>query len=270
MSGKISITFLGTGTSHGVPVVDCMMSNYSHCPKGVCQLAEVGSRHNRTRSSILVEYNGKTVIIDVGPDFRQQVLRQRVKRIDGALFTHLHADHIAGIPDIRSYTRIAPKSSLPIYGSNETIDSISKTFSYIFDSDTFIGGGIPSLERNRVDKPFTLFSMEFTPIPIIHGSCKGAFGFRFNNIAYIPDVKSIPQSSIDLLMGVETVIIDCLRIEHPHSTHIILPESLSIINAIKPKKAYLTHMCHDIHYQTDKKLLPENTYFAYDGLKLEI
>jgi phosphoribosyl 1,2-cyclic phosphate phosphodiesterase len=264
------IKFLGTGTSHGVPVVDCMMNNYIHCPKGVCQTAATDTKHNRTRSSIIIEYNNKSVIIDVGPDFRQQVLREKITRIDAAIFTHMHADHIAGLPDIRSYTRIAMGSSLPIYGTDETIDSISKTFSYIFDVDTFVGGGIPSLERNRISSPFTLFNIKFIPIPIIHGACNGAIGYRFNDIAYIPDVKTIPESSMALLAGVKTIIIDCLRIDKPHSTHLILPETLEIINKIKPQKSYLTHMCHDIHYIDDLKNLPENTYFAYDGLKLEI
>ncbi len=269
MGERIKITFLGTGTSHGVPVVDCMMSNYSICPKGVCKESLIDRKHNRGRASILIEFNGKTVIIDVSSDFREQVLREDVKKIDAVLLTHKHADHITGLPDIRSYSRIL-ENGLPIYGSQETIDAISGTFSYIFDPDTFVGGGIPELSRNVISSPTQIEGIEFTPLPVIHGECSGCFGYRFGDIAYIPDVKEIPESTMELLAGVEVLIIDCLRVDEKHSTHMILEEAKEIVHRLKPSQTWFTHMCHGIHYKNDKNMLDKNMNFAFDGLKLEI
>jgi phosphoribosyl 1,2-cyclic phosphate phosphodiesterase len=269
MKTPITITFLGTGTSHGVPVVDCMMSDYSICPKGVCKEAENDPKHNRGRSSILVEFEGKSILIDVSSDFREQVLREKVKKIDAVLLTHKHADHITGLPDIRSYSRVVD-GALPIYGSSETIDAISQSFSYIFDPKTFVGGGIPELKREIISSPVNIFGVQFIPLPVVHGGCSGCFGYRFGDTAYIPDVKEIPQETMDLLEGVETLIIDTLRIDKPHSTHLILPEAVEIAQKIGAKKVWFTHLCHGIHYKNDKKILNKNMDFAFDGLKLEV
>lgn len=266
----MKIKFLGTGTSHGVPVVDCMMSGYELCPRGVCEASITDSKHRRGRASIFIEINNKNILIDVSADFREQVLREKIDKIDAVLLTHQHADHIMGMPDIRSYSRIL-ENGLPLYASEETIKSITKTFSYIFDPNTFIGGGIPSIERHIIgEEPVVVEGVTFTPIPVIHGSCKGCYGYRFENVAYIPDVKEIPESSYELLKDLDLLIIDCLRLDNPHVTHMILPESLEVIKRVKPKKALFTHMCHGIDYIEDKKLLNDNIDFAYDGLFLEV
>lgn len=268
MSG-LTLTFLGTGTSHGVPVVDCMMADYSICPKGVCAEAENDPKHRRGRASILLEYNNKTVIVDVSQDFREQMLREEVKSIDAVLLTHQHADHIMGMPDIRSYSRIL-ENGLPIYGSEETINAVSSTFSYIFDPDTFVGGGIPSLTRHVVNGSFELFGKTITPLLVEHGVLTGCYGYRIDNIAYIPDVKRIPGKTLQLMEGLDLLIIDCLRTDDPHETHMILPEAKLVVEAVKPAKTLLTHICHGIHYKKDKELLYDTMDFAFDGLKLEL
>jgi len=266
---KIKITFLGTGTSHGVPVVDCMMTNFVHCPKGVCEESEVDPKHRRGRASIVVEYNDKRILVDVSQDFREQMLREKVKTIDAILLTHKHADHIMGIPDIRSYSRLVP-NGLPVYGSEETIDSVTEVFPYIFDPNTFVGGGIPSLVRHTISESIDLCGLKITPLPVIHGVLKGCFGYRIGNIAYIPDVKVIPEETLQLMQNLDLLIIDCLRTDTPHETHMILPESREVVDRLKPKQTLLTHICHGIHYKNDKKLLNETMDFAFDGLTVEI
>jgi phosphoribosyl 1,2-cyclic phosphate phosphodiesterase len=245
------------------------MSDYKFCPKGVCKLALTDKKHSRSRSCVLLSFNGKNVLIDCGPDFRSQVLREEIKRIDAAIFTHRHSDHICGIPDIRSYCR-DHQNGLPIYGSAETIDAIAQTFSYIFDPNTFVGGGIPALERHVVSQKFNLFGVDFIPIPVEHGSCTGCFGYRFENIAYIPDVKSIPQCSLDNLRDLDLLITDCLRMERPHSTHFVYGDIEKLIGEINPKKILGTHLCHDIHYETDEKIIDKKMTFAFDGMKIVV
>ena len=264
------ILFLGTGTSHGVPVVDCMMSDYKFCPKNVCMLAQTDKKHRRSRSSLLVSFDNKSVLIDCGPDFREQVLREKVKKIDAVLFTHRHSDHICGVPDIRSYSGTTSGKILTIHGSQETIDAISQSFSYVFDPNTFVGGGIPELNRNVINGKVNLFGTDFFPIPVEHGSCQGCFGYRFGDIAYISDVKNIPNDSLDLLKNLKLLIIDCLRMERPHSTHFIYGDIENLIAQINPKKVLGTHLCHDINYETDEKLIDKRMSFAYDGLKITI
>lgn len=272
----MEILFLGTGTSHGVPVIDCIITDYKFCPKNVCKLAEIDPKHQRTRSSILISYNDKNILIDCGPDFRSQALREKIKKIDAILFTHRHSDHIDGIPDTRSYCSIIKSRTeyidnpLPIYGSEETINAISQTFSYIFDPNTFVGGGIPSLDRNIISDKFSLFGLEFTPILVEHGSCSGCLGYKFGNVAYIPDVKSIPPESLKNLYDLDLLIIDCLRMERLHSTHFIYEDIENLIAEINPKKVLGTHLCHGIHYEEDEKLIDPRMKFAFDGMRVDI
>lgn len=263
------VTFLGTGTSHGVPPIDCIASNYSRCAKGVCRESVTDKKHRRTRSSIILEHEGWHILIDVSSDFRQQALREHIPKIDAVLITHIHADHIMGIPDIRSYTH-SRNNPLPFYGSKESIEGIQKTFSYIFDPDTFVGGGIPQISCHDILAPFSLFNLSVTPVPVKHGSLTGCFGFRINNCAYIPDLKALDASAKKLLTGLDCLIIDCLREEREHSTHIILPESLAIARDLQPKKCYFTHLCHLIHYKNDASKLDSWIEFAWDGLSIEV
>lgn len=264
----MKITFLGTGTSHGVPSIDCMIDNYSNCPKEVCRLAKDNPRHRRTRSSILIEQNDYSILIDVSADFRTQILREQIRRIDAVLITHSHADHTGGIPDIRSFTKAHP---LPIYGSNESITSIQKSFRYIFDPLTTIGGGIPKLEPHIIEGSFELPSrIPVNPLKVDHGNLKGCFGYRIGPLTYIPDMKSIDQKSLDKLKGTEILILNCLRNAPAHPTHLTLSESIELARRISPRVCYFIHMCHDIHYETDSKNLESWMDFSYDGLVLNV
>ncbi|MGM0442753.1 MAG: MBL fold metallo-hydrolase [Fibrobacterota bacterium] len=269
MASETAVTFLGTGTSHGVPTVDCMMRNYRHCPKGVCQAAAHDPRHRRLRSSVLVETDGKTILIDAPPDFREQMLREEVRHLDAVLFTHKHADHIMGVPDLRSYSHGAQRG-LAVYGSEETVAALERSFSYIFDPTTFVGGGIPRLTCTAVREPFRAAGIRFIPLPVEHGACTGCVGYRFNDIAYIPDVKVIPASTLAKMQGLKLLIIDALRTETPHSTHLILPEAVDIGRKIGAQRVLFTHMCHGIHYEKDKTYIDKTMDFAWDGLRVEV
>jgi phosphoribosyl 1,2-cyclic phosphate phosphodiesterase len=261
------ITFLGTGTSHGVPSIDCMLSGFSRCPKGVCREAGSDPRHNRTRCSVVVEFGAKHVLVDVSSDFRQQVLRERVPAIDAVLITHGHADHIGGIPDIRSYTR---DTTLAFYGSQESVERIRQSYDYVFNPPRMRGGGIPRIELRAVSGPFEVFGETVTPVWVEHGSLRGACGYRIGDLAYVPDVKLMPRSSRDLLRGLDCLVLDSLRDERPHSTHMILPESIALSRELQPRRTYFTHLCHDIHYERDSAGLDAGMAFAYDGLKIDV
>jgi len=264
---EMEIIILGSGTSHGVPSIDCMLDGYANCPKNVCRESLGDPRHKRTRSSIVAAYNGRRVLVDVSSDFREQALRERIPAIDAVLITHAHADHISGIPDIRSYTR---EHAVPMYGSQESVDRIRQSFDYIFNPPEMRGGGIPRIELLAIDRPFELFGETVIPLAVEHGSLRGAYGFRIGPLAYIPDLKTMPQESMDSLRGVRCLIIDALRDERPHSTHIILPESIALARQIRPEKTYFTHLCHTIHYVADSGKLDDTMMFAYDGLKITL
>ena len=263
----MKLTFLGTGTSHGVPTIDCMRSNYSRCKKDVCRLSLTNPRHNRTRSSVLFEINGNHLLVDVSADFRQQALRERIPKIDAVLITHCHADHIGGIPDIRSYNSIEP---LPFYGSAESVEAIRAGFSYIFSETTVLGGGIPRISLNTIDQPFYLWGTKITPLPVKHGGLTGCIGYRIGNTAYIPDMKSIADTTKQHLHNLDCLIMNCLRDGPPHSTHLILDESMELARELAPKQCLFIHMSHDINYETDSTRLDGFMAFSYDGLTLDI
>ncbi|MFW5775013.1 MAG: MBL fold metallo-hydrolase [Chitinivibrionales bacterium] len=263
----MKITFLGTGTSHGVPSIDCMIRGFAHCPKGVCRESADDPRHRRKRCSILIEKNGFVVLIDVSADFRQQMLAARVSRIDAVLITHPHADHIGGLPDIRSYTL---EHSLPVYGSQETLTHIQTSFPYIFEPPVIRGGGIPRLTTHAVENPFQLGGLQIVPIPVVHGSLQQSLGYRIGPVAYIPDLKKLKPGSGELLAGVRVLILDSLRTHTAHQTHMILPESIELARRIAPEKCYFTHLCHEIHYLHDARYLDAWMQFAWDGLCITI
>lgn len=265
----MNITFLGTGTSHGVPNIDCMLQDFKKCPKGVCKESAIDPKHNRTRSSIRIEYQNKNIIVDISMDFRQQALREKIPGIDAVLITHYHADHIMGLPDIRSYNNAA-QPPIPVYGSLESLNHIKKTFPYIFDSKTVIGGGIPRLCCYPVTSSFLLWDLPVTPLRVEHGMLSGCVGYRIGSIAYIPDMKAISEQKKSLLKNLDYLIIDCLRETRPHTTHIILPESIALARELKPKKCLFTHLSHDIHYQKDVRYLDSWMDFAWDGLTVVI
>jgi len=267
----MKITFLGTGTSHGVPAIDCMLTDYKNCAQGVCLEAQHDPKHVRTRCSLLVEVNGQSILIDTSQDFRMQMLSQQVKRIDAVLLTHSHADHIYGMPDIRSYCR-DPEHPLRVYGSAETIKAIKKRFDYIFEPPDVRGGGIPELVTQVIEdqEPFTLFGLEITPARVEHGGLQGCFGYRLGNTAYVPDVKVMPEAAKAIFRGVDRLILNCLRIGPEHQTHLTLSASVALAQTLAVGQGYFVHMTHDIHYQKDQARLPDHITFAYDGLQIVV
>jgi len=264
----MKITFLGTGTSHGVPQIDCLLNNYEKCPHDFCSSSDTDPKNLRTRSSILIEKDNFHVLIDTSLDFRFQMLRSKVRKIDAVLYTHSHADHIYGLPDIRSYS-FNQQKGIDIYGTLETITDIKKAFGFIFTPPELKGGGIAEVNPHIISGPFMLGNMTVTAVPVHHGLLIGCVGYRINDIAYLPDVKEIPDSSIALLKGLEVLIIDSLR-TNPHPTHLSMGESLGIAEELKPKYTFFTHMCHVIDYKKEEMNLPENIRFADVTLEIDI
>lgn len=262
------ITFLGTGTSHGVPSIDCMMRQYAHCPHQVCLKAAENPRHRRLRASIYIEFGEIGILVDTSQDFREQMLRAQITHLDAILYTHGHADHIYGLPDTRSYSHQL-SAPLSIYGSTETLGILRHSFEYVFRPPEFIGGGIPVLAAHELNHPMVIFGEMVQPIHVEHGPLEGCQGYRLGKMAYIPDVHCIPPESLALLEGLDLLILNCLR-PHPHYSHLALAESLAYVERLQPRQALFTHMTHDIDYEFEEPGLPANVRFAYDGLRLEI
>lgn len=252
----IKITFLGTGTSQGIPVIG------STHP--VCLSAD--KRDKRLRVSILVEWDNFAYVVDCGPDFRQQMLRTNVTKINGVLFTHIHADHTAGLDDLRPFS--AKLGAVPIYAKKEVLTNLARRFDYIFcDENKYIGA--PSVQQNEIiNEPFFIENLKVIPIEVSHGELK-IFGFRFHNIAYLTDVKTISDEEKLKLQNLDVLIINALRIQS-HPTHLNLEEAIALSQELKPRKTYLTHISNRLGFHADiEKTLPENVFLAYDGLVLE-
>ena len=259
MSGTpaLKITVLGSGTSVGVPTVGC------HCP--VCSSTD--PRDKRLRPSVLLTYAGQNVVIDTTPDFRAQMLRARVDRLDAVIYTHGHADHVMGLDDVRPFNFRKPEA-IPVYGSPQALDSVRRAFSYIFDvreRSTYI----PKIELHELDgAPFDVYGVRFTPIPIVHGKLP-VFGFRFGDAAYLTDHSAIPESSMEMLRGLDVLFLDALR-HRPHPTHSTVEQSLATVAELKPKRAYFTHISHDLAHEETGRTLPSGVAIAYDGLEIEV
>lgn len=253
----MKITFLGTGTSQGIPVVT---SDHPVC-------LSTDAKDKRLRSSIMIQWNQYCYIIDCGPDFRYQMLRENVQRIDGILFTHEHADHTAGLDDIRPFGWQLKK--VPLYASNRVFDSLNQRFSYILDDENKYPSA-PSVVQNRVeDIPFLLGGIKVTPIQIFHGKLP-ILGYRFSNFAYLTDLKTITTSEKEKLLNLDVLVVNALRIKE-HPTHFNLDEALLFIKEIQPKKAYLTHISHKLGFHKEvEKQLPKNVFLAYDGLTIKV
>jgi phosphoribosyl 1,2-cyclic phosphate phosphodiesterase len=262
----MQVTFLGTGTSHGVPSIDCVLAGHARCRKGVCQAAAHDPKHNRTRCSLHVDLGDHAILCDASLDFRAQVLRERVSRIDALLLTHRHMDHMGGIPDLRSFTA----EPLPLYASEETVNEARQAFGYAFDPGAYVGGGITRLEPHVVNAPFELCGQTVTPVAVEHGVLKGCLGFRIGPLAYIPDMKRMAESEKDKLRGLKCLVLNCLRDERLHATHMIVEESLALARELAPKRCLFVHMCHDIHYIEDKRLLDPWMDFAFDGMRITL
>ena len=255
--GSIKVTFLGTGTSIGVPVITC------DCP--VCVSGD--PRDIRFRTSAMVEVNNRTFVIDCGPDFRIQMLRQKVQNIDAVLFTHEHRDHIAGLDDIRAFNYVLNKK-IDIYGTKKVMDTIVVEFPYIFSSSRYFGA--PQLTIHVIDhKPFLINDIEFIPIKVLHEKLE-VTGFRIGDFTYITDASYISPEEMEKIRGSRVIVLNALR-NSKHVSHFSVPEAVAILGELKPEYGYITHLSHFVGLHEDvNKRLPENIRLAYDGLEIII
>jgi phosphoribosyl 1,2-cyclic phosphate phosphodiesterase len=253
----MKLTFLGTGTSTGVPSIGC------ECETCLSE----DSRDKRLRVSILIEHAGQTILVDTSSDFRQQALRAGIKRLDAILITHCHVDHVFGLDDIRPLN--FRYGAIGVYANDIAWVDLRRIFQYIF-VPTHFGGGLPQLIPHTIEHNAKFNfgkDLTVTPLEVIHGKLP-VVAYRFNDFAYVTDLKTIPQDSLDGLRNLDVLVLDCVRIK-PHSTHLCIEEALAYIADLKPKRAYLTHMNHDLMHERDSHLLPDNVQFAYDGLIIE-
>ncbi len=259
-SAPIKVTVLGSGTSMGVPSLGC------HCR--VC--SSVDPHDNRLRPSLLLSRIGQNVVIDTTPDFRQQALRVGLDRLDAVVLTHGHADHILGFDDIRPFN-IRQNAPMPVYGTEETFEVLRRAFAYVFDGrPTF--STVPSVTLHEVKGPFELMGVQFVPVPLRHGDLE-VLGFRFGCAAYLTDFGAMPESSVALLEDLDVLILDALR-DIPHPMHQTVEQALALIERLKPRQAWFTHIAHDLpHAETNERLCKlglQNVALAYDGLQFDV
>jgi phosphoribosyl 1,2-cyclic phosphate phosphodiesterase len=252
---KAILTVLGSGTSMGVPTLGC-----------TCRVCTSNDPHDqRTRPSVMVDYGGHCVLIDTTPDFRQQAIREHITRIDAILYTHAHADHILGLDDVRPLSfRHADK--IPLYAHDQTAEAMESIFRYIFDAN-YKYGGLARVQMNRINGSLELFGACFRPVKIIHGDAE-IHGFRFGSAAYLTDFSEIPPESMEELRGLDILFLDALR-HRPHPTHSTVENSLRLVDELKPRRAFFTHISHDLPHEETNRKLPDHVRLAHDGLKLE-
>jgi len=252
------VTFLGTGTSHGVPMIGCTCAT--------CRSTD--PRDQRLRPSIYLEViGGGRLLVDSSTDLRQQALSSKITRVDAVLYTHAHADHVLGLDELRRFNMIQG-ATIPCYADAPTWEALKRTFFYVFDDLARHGGGVPQLEPREIDGPFEAAGVRVQPIPLLHGQLP-VLGFRFGAFAYLTDCSAIPDGSWPLLDGVDTLVIDALR-DKPHPTHFTVGEALEAVARIAPRRAYFTHMCHDLPHAATCARLPRGVELAYDGLTLDV
>lgn len=253
----MTITFLGTGTSQGIPVIGCGCK--------VCRSLDF--RDKRLRTSIHISVEGKSLVVDTGPDFRQQMLRENIDKLDAILYTHEHKDHTAGLDDIRPFN-FRQKRDMPVYGRQQVIDQLKIEYAYAFKKNKY--PGVPEIVTNIIsNEAFSIDGTEVQPIEVYHYKLP-VFGFRIQNFTYITDASSISGVEKEKIKGSEILVLNALQIEE-HISHFTLNEALEVIDELKPRKAYLTHISHKLGLQEEiSKWLPTGVELAYDGLKIEV
>jgi len=253
----VRITFLGTGTSHGVPMIGCECAT--------CRSTD--PHDNRLRPSICIETSGARVLVDAGPDLREQALRHRIARVDAIVFTHGHADHILGMDDVRRFNALMD-GSMPCYGDAATLEDIRRMFSYVFDPATPKGGGLPQLDLRVIDGPFSVGDIHLQPVPIWHGR-RRILGFRVGAFAYLTDCSRIDEAAWPLLERLDVLVLDALR-EKPHPTHFSLSDAIETAARIGAARTFFTHMAHDLPHEATNARLPDGMRLAHDGLVLSM
>ncbi|MFI5177068.1 MAG: MBL fold metallo-hydrolase [Vicinamibacterales bacterium] len=252
------VVFLGTGTSHGVPMIGC------DCD--VCRSTD--PRDKRTRPSVYLELDdGGRVLVDTTPDLRTQALRHDLRQLDAIFFTHAHADHVMGLDDVRRFNMIN-RAPVPIYADARTLADVERTFAYIFDPRTAKGGGVPDVRLWRIGGRFCFGRQEVTPVPVRHGP-RTILGFRIGGFAYLTDCNDIPAASLAELGGLHTLVLDALR-HRPHPTHFTLEQAVVVARRIGAGQTYFTHIAHDLPHAETCAALPAGMALAYDGLTLMI
>lgn len=253
----MKVTFLGTGTSQGVPVIGC------NCK--VC--SSLDFRDKRLRTSLHLSVQDKSFVIDTGPDFRQQVLREKIDRLNAVIFTHAHKDHTAGLDDVRAFN-FKQGADMPVYGTVAVLEQLKREFAYAFSKEFY--PGVPRINLIPInDAPFEIEGIKFLPLPVFHLKLP-VLGFRFGDFSYITDANIIPADTFERLKGTRILVLNALQIEK-HISHFNLDEAIEMVKKINPEKAFFIHISHKLglHKEVEKKL-PENVALAYDGLQLEI
>lgn len=252
----MKLTFLGTGTSMGVPVAGGFgAENISNDPRNI-----------RTRCSAWIQTEQSSLIIDAGPEFRIQSIRAKIKRIDNVLITHEHMDHVSGLDDLRAYNFVQ-ENSIPVYTSEQCMRSIEKRFDYMFGANKYQGA--TSLDLNEISEKITLNDLQVTPLPCTHGKLD-ILGFRINDLCYLTDIKEIPEETKALIKGSKVIVLSALRWEPKHPTHLTIPESVEIINELGIPEAYLIHMNSYVEHESTNERLPDHIKLAYDQQVIEI
>jgi len=252
----MQVLFLGTGTSHGVPMIGCDCA--------VCRSTD--PRDSRLRPSLYLECDdGMRILVDTTPDLRQQALRHNLKNVDAVIYTHSHADHILGLDEVRRYNHMT-RAPMPLYGDAVTLADIRRIFSYVFDTGAALAGGVPDLRLNTIVGPFCLGRTEILPLTVFHGD-RPVLAFRIGSFAYLTDCNRIPADTMAQLQGLDVLVLDALR-HKPHPTHFSLAEAVTVARRLGARQTLFTHCCHDLGHAETCASLPEGMALAYDGLQV--
>jgi phosphoribosyl 1,2-cyclic phosphate phosphodiesterase len=236
------------------------------CTCDTCHSSD--ARDRRLRPSIYIAVaDGPALLVDTSTDLRQQALTHGLARVDAILFTHSHADHVMGLDEVRRFNMMQ-KSSIPAYADARTATDLRRTFDYVFGAPDQKGGGVPQIDLREIDGPFAVDGVAVVPVPIFHGS-RPILGYRFGAFAYLTDCSAIPDASWPLLEGLDVLVLDALR-HRPHPTHFTVAQAIEVVDRVKPRQTYFTHICHDLPHAATNRALPPRVELAYDGLSLDI